>query len=139
MINQSEVVIYLTNRIKEHEDQVTEIRKPQYGLIHIEWVAHVSVHQSRSVYEGDEGELLLLGGGDLCGQVVHQVGHLSQGFEVRIEVKSGIAGQRLPLLARGDEGEALGLDGYSSSLHVLLYVPVDEGGLASRVITWDIN
>ena len=131
MINQSEVMVYLTNRIKEHEDQVTEIREPQYGLVHIKGVAHVSVNQSGSVYEGDEGELLLLGGGDLCGQVVHQVGHLRQGFEVRIEVKSGVASQRLPLLARGDEGEALGLDGYSSSLHVLLYVPIDERGLTS--------
>ena len=65
--------------------------------------AHVSIHKPRSVHESDERELLLLGGGDLRGEIVSQVGHLGQGFEVRVEVEGGIASEGLPLLARGDE------------------------------------
>ena len=60
---------------------------------------------------------------------------LGQRFEVRVEVEGGVAGQRLSLLAGGDEGEALRLDGHSRPLDMLLYVPVDERGLPGRMVT----
>ena len=53
---------------------------------------------------------------------------------MRVKVQRGVAGQTLPLLARGDEGEALGLYSHPRPLHMLLYVPVDERGLARRMV-----
>ena len=126
----------LTNGVEEDKDQVTEIREPENGFIDIKWIAHVSIHKSWSVYKGDQGELLLLGRGDLGGQIVHQVGHGGQGLEVWVQVEGGVTGQRFSLLPGCYKGESLGLYGHSGSLDVLLYIPVYEGGLASRMITY---
>ena len=126
----------LSYRVEEDKDEITELRQPENALVDIEWVAHVSVHQTRRVDEGDQGELFLFRCGDLSGQIVSQVGHLGQRFEVRVEMQSGVASQRFSLLARRNKGEALSLDGDPSPLHVLLDVPVDEGGLPGRMVSW---
>ena len=61
----------LADRIKEHEDEVYEVSQPQYGLVDVERVVHVAVDQSGGIDEGDQRELLLLRGGDLRGEVIH--------------------------------------------------------------------
>lgn len=50
--------------------KATPLTQPQNGLVDIKGVLHVPVHKTRRVHEGHQAELLLLGGGDLGGQVI---------------------------------------------------------------------
>lgn len=44
--------------------------QPGDGAVHVKGVDHVSVHQTGRVHKCHQAELLLLGGGDLSGQIV---------------------------------------------------------------------
>ena len=62
----------LADGIKQHKYKVGHVPKHGDGSVHVKRVLHVPIHKARRVNEGDQGELLLLGGGDLCCQKVHE-------------------------------------------------------------------
>ena len=63
--------LYLSDRIEEDKDEIDEIAEPEHCLVDIERIVHVSVHETRSVHKGHQGELLLLRGRNLRRDVVH--------------------------------------------------------------------
>ena len=54
-------------------------------MVYVEWVAYVP--EPGGVNKGDEGELLLLGDGDLSGEGGHHTGHGLEVLEVGLEVE----------------------------------------------------
>lgn len=61
----------LSHWIKEDDDQIGSFTQPDDCSVHIKWIFHVPVHKARSVDERQERELLLLTGGNLRAQIVH--------------------------------------------------------------------
>ena len=57
-------------------DYLTFLTQPDDSLVHVKGILHVTVHQARRVYKGDQAEAFLLGRADLRGQVFH---HACQG------------------------------------------------------------
>jgi len=67
----------LANRVKVNKDQVTNVAEPEYGVVDIERILHVTVNKSWRVYERDQVEVLLLGGCDLGVDIVQTAVNLS--------------------------------------------------------------
>lgn len=55
--------------------------------------------------------------------VVGLTGELEQRLEMRVKMKRGVARERLPPAAAGDEWKALGFNRDAGSLHMFLDVP----------------
>ena len=58
-------------RERERErERASQLTQPEDRLVDIKRVFHVTIHQPWSVHKGYKAELFLLGGGDLCCQVI---------------------------------------------------------------------
>ena len=83
----------LSDGVKVNKYQIGYVAEPQDGIVDIERILHVAVHQAWRVNECDQAEILLLGRGDLRADVIETVVDFSERLQLRIQMYCGIAEQ----------------------------------------------
>jgi hypothetical protein len=101
--------------------------KPQNGLVDIERVLHVTIHQTRRVNQCQQAELLLLACRNFRTHIVQDTIDVIQRLHLGIQMQRCISRKRLAFFTACDQSETLSFDCDTGLLNGLLNIPIDKG------------